>query len=353
MGTFKLDKFIPTKVIVIGLLLLTIGCQPTANESSTMAEVTEERVEEQTDESLSSSPITSTRPISQMNTSTPMPSPTNTSTPQSTLTPLSTETIPPTQTPTATITPTPWPTLSPDEAANKVLTLLADNQNSDCLLPCWWGATPGQTRWQDIEPFLKSLAQKIYYPSSETSFGAEVQFPLPESITVTNDENDFHAFYGWDESGVIQGITIGSINLSGYDAKTMVTLYGIPDEVWLTSLDEPREGVLPFQLIIVYQQQGISFRYYVDATRNGEFVTACFEPGVIELERPYLFPASPRIYLWEPGEPITIQEISPASLDRYFSLEAKTDLTPQTLYEKFTNPNEQPCIDTPANLWRY
>ncbi|MBK9052907.1 MAG: hypothetical protein IPL78_18930 [Chloroflexi bacterium] len=168
--------------------------------------------------------------------------------------------------------------------------MLEDNQNPDCLLPCWWGATPGQTYWQDIEPFLNSLAKTIHYSSSGTSFGTEVILPLPQSV-------------------------------------------------------------VPFQLIVVYQQQGISFRYYVDASTNGETVTACFKPG-IETERPDLFPAGPRIYVWEPGQHKEIEEISPVPGETYFPLEAKTDLTLQTLYEKFTDPDEQPCIDTPVDAWR-
>lgn len=333
-----------TKVILIGicLFLLVVGCQPAANEDNETVSATGTISIEQVVASPTATPSMLTRQISQIATSTvtPIPALTRSLTPQSTLTPL----------PTQTMTSTPWPTLLPDDAANKVSTLLAENQNPNCLLPCWWGATPGQTHWQDIEPFLNSLAKEIHFSASEISFGAEVILPLPESVSVINS-NDYHAFYGWSESGVIHGIQIAPINISGYDAQTMVTLYGVPDEVWLTTLDEPREGVLPFQLIIVYQQQGISFLYYVDAMRSGETVTACFPPG-IELERPDLFPAGPEIYVWEPGQTKTIQEISPVPWERYFRLEAKTDLTPETLYEKFTNPNEQPCIDTLADLWR-
>ncbi|GIK58906.1 MAG: hypothetical protein BroJett015_45690 [Chloroflexota bacterium] len=132
----------------------------------------------------------------------------------------------------------------------------------------------------------------------------------------------------------------------------MMTLYGVPDEVWLKTFSEMLPGeVLPFQLIIVYQEQGISFRYYVDASGTDETVTACFESGVVEIERPDLFPAGPRIYLWEPGQYKTIDVIANIPGERYFPLEEKTDLTPQALYEKFTDPNKQPCIDTPADLW--
>lgn len=332
------------KVILLGLwlLLLAVGCQSATSEDNKIVVVTQVTSSEPTTALPTATTITlhSLVPPSNTPTRTYAPSPAHSPTPALTLTPF----------PTETTAPTPWPTLPPDEAANRVLTLLAENQNPNCLLPCWWGATPGQTHWQDIEPFLNSLAIAIYYSASDISFGAEVILPLPESVSVINS-SDYHGFYGWSESGIIHGIQVAPMNISGYDAKTMITLYGVPDEVWLTTIDEPREGVLPFQLIIVYQQQGISFRYYVDATRIGDTVTACFEPG-IELERPDLFPASPRIYLWEPGQTKTIQEISPIPLERYFRLEAKTDLTPETLYEKFTNPDDLPCIDTPAALWR-
>ncbi|HRQ40774.1 MAG TPA: hypothetical protein PLD25_22900 [Chloroflexota bacterium] len=337
-----------SKALLLGflLLLLTLSCQPTAkNNNQTVVATLVVPISSEaamvlptsTPVSLSSNTTTSITP-----TWTPTSSPTISLISELTSTPL----------PTETSTPTPWPPISPDEAANKVLALLTDNQNPDCLLPCWWGATPGVTRWQDIEPFLNSLAREILYSSSGDSFGAEVIIPLPESVDMINS-SDYHAFYGWNESGVIHGIQVAPTNISGFDATTMLTRYGVPYEVWLTTLDEPREGVLPFQLIIVYQRQGFSLHYYVDATRNSENVTVCFESGAVEEERPDMFPAAPRIYLWEPGQKRTIQQISPVPLERYFPLETKTDLTPQTLYEKFTNPDEPPCIDTPADLWKY
>lgn len=334
--------FIKAVLFGVWLLLLAVGCQSTNSEDNKIVVVTQVTSSESTAALPTATTITLHSPIPVSTTPTRIltPSPINLPTPELTSIPF----------PTKATVPTPWPTLLPDEAANRVLTLLVENQNPDCLFPCWWGTIPGQTHWQDIEPFLNSLAKEIHYSASGLSFGAEVIVSLPESVSVVNS-TDYHAFYGWSESGIINGIQIAPMNISGYDAKTMVALYGIPDEVWLTTLDEPREGVLPFQLIIVYQQQGISFHYYVDATKTGESVTACFEPG-IELERPDLFPASPRIYLWEPGLTKTIQEISPIPLERYFRLESKTELTPQTLYEKFTNPDDLPCIDTLTTLWR-
>jgi len=273
--------------------------------------------------------------------------------PEETAIPPTSTPIPPTQvptaTPTATVTPTPLPTLPPDEAAAKILSLLQDNQNPDCLLPCWWGAIPGQTEWQDISPYLESFAMGM---SSVPEYSVRVaKFSVPESV---NYREKLNIGYSLDPAALITNITVASINISGYDPRTMMTLYGVPDEVWMKTFGDDVPGdVLPFQLIMIYQEQGISFYYYVDASRIEDTVTVCFEPGVVEKERPDLFPVSPRIWLWEPGLPKTIDEVANIPDEIYFTLEEKTDLTPQTFYEKFTDPNERPCIDTPSDFWGY
>jgi len=315
-----------------------MGCQPIVEQSTEDASTIETAVSEQE--------------IALQNTMTAVPTSLIPQTPTSTWTPIptvaSSSTVLPSETPlpSATMTPTPWPTLPPDEAARKVLSLLEDNQNPDCLLPCWWGARPGQTLWPDIEPFLRSFATKI----DETSRGASVKLPIPEPLAVPG--SSYYVSYSWDESRIISGISITPINVSGYDPKTMIALYGVPDEVWLKTFSELLPGeVLPFQLVIVYQEKGISFRYYVNAVENHEMITACFEPGTVEIERPDLFPVGPTIRTWIPGQYRAIEEIVRIPQETYFHLEEKTGLTPETFYEKFTDPNEQTCIDTPANLW--
>jgi hypothetical protein len=333
---FNIQLSSPRVILIgIGLFLGVVGCQPTVSVPNITVAVTKEIANEQTDTLLSATSIMSTRLISKTAISIQTPSPTS----QPTLTPFSTG--------TATPTPTPWATLPPDEAANKVLSLLADNQNPDCLLPCWWGATPGQTQWWDIQPYLQSFALQIYtYPQDSLNV---IAFPVPSHISSLEE---LHIGYSYNQSDIIISISVPSLNIEGYDAKTMVTLYGIPDEVWVRTLDAPYLGTLPFELIVVYQKQGFSLYYSVDASLNDDIVTACFEPGFIEIRNPDLFPASPRIYIWEGGNPKSIDEIVREPDAVFFPLEEKTDLTSETLYEKFTSSRESPCIDTPSELWR-
>ncbi|MCL4266742.1 MAG: hypothetical protein KJ069_26420 [Anaerolineae bacterium] len=332
-------NFIKVILLVAIQLILLIACQPTTSHDNETVLVTGTIPNEQEVALFEAMTVAPTRSITQTATSTSTPIPTAASSP----TPLPTET----PLPLATVTPTPWPTLPPNEAADKVLALLADNQNPECLLPCWWGATPGQTHWHDIEPFLKSFALEIKANSS----AALVYLPLHEAIEVPGF--DGYVAYSWNDSGVIKEISLKPMNISGYDPQTMMILHGVPDEVWLKTFPVVLPGeVLPFHLLLVYQEKGISLRYYVDAVKTGETITACFEPEVVEVERPDLFPAGPRIYLWEPGQQKTIDEIVSIPGETYFPLEGKSDLTPQTLFEMFTNPDELPCIDTPAEQWR-
>lgn len=328
------------KTILCGicLVLLLVGCQLAVGQDNETVLTTETISNKRETVLPTATTLAPTRSISQTATSTwtPIPPPTISPTPQPS----------PTSLPTEMATSTPWPTLSPDEAANKVLSLLAENQNPDCLLPCWWGATPGQTQWQDLAPYLMSFALAIDSFPEQSVFIA--MFPVSESI---NYRGKLNISYRINASEIVTDISVASVNTEGYDPQTMMTLYGVPDEVWVKTFSELLPGeVLPFRLILVYQEQGISFRYYVDAVRTGETVTACFEPG-IEMDRPDLFPAGPRIYLWEPGQHKTIDEIVNIPDETYFPLEEKTDLTPETLYEKFTNSNHSLCIDTSADLW--
>ena len=320
-----------TNTLLFGIcsILLLMGCQPIVDQSIADAPTIETIVSEQAVVLQNTVTAVPTSSISQTSTAPWTPIPTI----------ASSSTLPPTQTPlpSATMPPTLWPTLSPDEAARTVLTLLEDNQNPNCLLPCWWGATPGQTLWPDVEPFLRSFVTKI----DETSIGASAKLPIPEPVAVPGFS--YYVSYSWDESRTISGISVTPINVPGYDPKTMLTLYGVPDEVWLKTFSELLPGeVLPFQLIIVYQEQGISFRYYVNAAENHGMITACFEPGVVETERPDLFPVGPTIRTWIPGHYRTIEEIVRISQETYFPLEEKTDFTPEKLYEKFNDPNEKP-----------
>jgi hypothetical protein len=115
--------------------------------------------------------------------------------PTATSLPVSTTALPVTSgetfTPLATEALAPLPTLSPVEAKAFVLELTQNN--GGCELPCFWGFTPGQTKWQTAEPLLTSFAYQIDYGAPDgtfstilvgTSFVAWVYLYFPEKSIV-------------------------------------------------------------------------------------------------------------------------------------------------------------------------
>lgn len=164
------------RIILIGisLLLLVVGCQSVVHKDDEGVIVTETTSNAQAATMQDATSLIPTSPIAQSETSTwtPILSPSGPAIPQAT----------PTSVPIETVMPTLWPTLSPDEAVSKVLSFLANNQNPDCLLPCWWGAVPSETQWWSIQPYLQSFSLQTYpYPQDSLYV---VAFPIPSSVSL-------------------------------------------------------------------------------------------------------------------------------------------------------------------------
>ena len=87
--------------------------------------------------------------------------PSETATATSTATAKPTRTSTPTATATNIRTPTwtPLATLPAAEAAKFARDLYTNN--AGCKLPCWWGATPGETQWNTTDQFLSSFTRRI------------------------------------------------------------------------------------------------------------------------------------------------------------------------------------------------
>jgi hypothetical protein len=95
-----------------------------------------------------------------------------------------------TNTSTPIPTQTPLPPLSPEEALATVTTLYETNR--DCLLPCWWGFTPGQTNWITAREFLSPIADAIFEPSepAENPTWNVVEIHLPNTFYNTSSSTN-------------------------------------------------------------------------------------------------------------------------------------------------------------------
>jgi hypothetical protein len=226
---------------------------------------------------------------------------------------------------------TPLPTLEGEELETRVAELLENPMN--CDVPCWWGAIPGVTSINEIKHAISPYNFDIYEYYDEEG---RVYFRL--GIGHVEERNDFEVriVYGFSDS-VLAGVTAYSPSVSKFLAK-----YGEPDEVWLETMSHEREGDLPVRLNLVYLQKGIAVGYVVDGEINNEVVMACFadkETG--------------RLRLLAPNTTTSYGDFSPIfEVDRrYISLGEATGLTMEEFMQRFNDPTQPQCIETPAKLW--
>lgn len=270
-----------------------------------------------------------------------LPSPTQTITfkPSPSSTPNPTSTLIPTGTPIPTMTLTPLPTISPDQVEEYIQNLY--QTNSECLLPCWWGAVPGQTHWQEVQPFLESFAEISTRGGGEPKLYS-VQIYIPEK------ENPSKTYGGGYtvRNKIIESIQTGinTDELHYYVLPKILETYGQPDEIWISTYAQSREGVLPFSLTVVYAD-GIVITYRIyDAMTQLDQVEGCFNQSDILL------------WLVSPERNITFSEArqKTSQIDnsqQHLTLQEATGLDIETFYESFKDSNSNQCLQTPASIW--
>lgn len=283
--------------------------------------------------------------------------PSATSTPSLTPSPTPTSTSTLTPTPTATLTWTPLPTLSPQASKGLVQELFETNRG--CLLPCWWGVTPGKTSWAEARQFL---AQFVFFNElvDETmpTFAMDFQFPMPDEIffKLFPDETEVRPYnlvsHSYRvEDGVVVSMDVATRYYLGYAYRLSAFLqtYGPPEEIWLSTYStEYPAGVLPFLIALFYPEQGILAFYFPEANFVGDMVRACQldEPvsslGLWASEQKVMnYIEAARFFGLNPGEPGIL----------HLPLEEATGMDVQTFYETFKTPTTQECLETPRELW--
>jgi hypothetical protein len=271
--------------------------------------------------------------------------------PTATSLPVSTTALPVTSgetfTPLATEALAPLPTLSPVEAKAFVLEL--PQNNGGCELPCFWGFTPGQTKWQTAEPLLTSFAYQIDYGAPDgtfstipvgTSFVAWVYLYFPEKSIVPI------SYIFTVQNEVIIMIEAHILPTSRYPPSTILTTHEQPAEVWLLTANSPSEGVLGFIMTLFYDQHGFMLRYGSQGTIEDGKVRSCFLESSYEVV----------LAAWLPQEELTYAEAvsrfdSFGKIEYDLPLEEAIGMSLDSFYETFSSSGEPLCLETPTDLW--
>lgn len=306
-------------ILLTNLMISSSGCQrPLENEITPLYSATVARTE-------LSTPFQSATPL-----------PSSTSTVKAKITP--------TVAMRATDTPTrpPLSTLLPTEAAIRVQDLM--KTNGGCQLSCWWGIAPGKTSWDEAFQILAPLAREEVYISDKKddgSFSAGFQFFVGGKRTgqgykIHNDIVDF--------------IEIRFGDAPSYTLSNLLTTYGTPEEVWISTIQQAVQGALPFDLLLGYPSKGIlAYFHSMDAKVIGDQVQKCFrDENAIVLD------------LWGPDKKENVIQISTEtpffgdmiSFDKFQPLATTTNLDMKTFGEVFRVPNHTSCLNTPTKFWK-
>ncbi|MBM3152746.1 MAG: hypothetical protein FJZ96_11205 [Chloroflexi bacterium] len=253
--------------------------------------------------------------------------------------------------PTKTVTPvnpsinavTPHPRLTDEEIEAAVLELMSNN--GGCSLPCWWGIAPGKSTWESVNSFLFELDHTIYLGGYFNDYLiAYYGIPVSEQYSALG-VIEIRIHY---QNDIATAINIGSFEgFSIYHMSRLLEMYGQPDEVWLHTYRSFLDIDPPMDVVLLYKDQGILALYpsseedIIDDT----IIRGCFS-------------TSPILYLWASGNPKTFREAADTfGLDYYkwdkpiMPLKEATGMTVETFYETYRDPANDPCIETPRDLW--
>lgn len=243
--------------------------------------------------------------------------------------------VPPTETPGPTFTPTttatrkPQPTLTPKEAEALVEDLIATN--GGCLLPCWWGITPGVTTWEETRSFLEPFATSILI-LRENLYGVTID-NLHESIsrggvgaTILVKDN------------IVQTISTEVF----YPLTEVLKVYGQPDEVRVYVDSQSIDALAPFVIALYYEKLGF-LASYRGKTSKGEVIDIC--PSLIGEQQTVW-------YLWSPALTVSFEKagreallfVSPSE-NPFLRLEKTTNIDDKLFFEKYRDPqNASMCF---------
>jgi hypothetical protein len=269
-----------------------------------------------------------------------------------------TRTPPPTETPTLqpTSTWTPLPTLSEPQARAKIKDLL--DTNNGCKLPCWWGITPNETKWTEashfLRPFVIDLKEgntDIRIENGQRHAYTDVQF----YYYVPNQ-----AALGRMTLGIIDDVVVGmTVYPPGaeyqYQLHQLLGLLGPPKQILISAqASSPIPELPPTVLILDYGNLGVWASYGYIPIQNGKNLVICPKTGTGKVS--IYDNVGGRLELFDPNvdnpRAISLQEY--ADMVGGFNakrLEDVTNMSIETFYKAFIDPDTEVCLETPANIW--
>lgn len=146
---------------------------------------------------------------------------------------------------------------------------------------------------------------------------------------------------------IVQTISISDFDIPNYYLKEFLVANGNPDAIWVFTNSVNPTGIdkIGFLVSLYYKKQQMIVTYgRGQATIGEEWLTGCI-----------MYSPSLRIWAW--NESLGIPENAFSNLDvirmSWKSISEATQgvLDIDKFYQSFSNPNAEPCFQTPKNIW--
>jgi hypothetical protein len=279
-------------------------------------------------------------------TSTPKVTPNKINTPSQTWTPL-----PP--------TPTLGPTLSGSDTEVLVLDLLHNNRG--CELPCWWGFTPGKTRWAIARDFFLSygigFSDPTFLPYQENGiFSAyfsieKYKFQVGSDFFTENGTIQLIKFYSntyWPPNFVKFGDPFFMKAMSKFMLSEVLLSPPSPEQIFLQILPHKWNDLPDYYILIFYPDRGVLLEYDGQSEQYGNTLRLCPQKAWVDM---WLWPSEDRLSMKDVflHDAYGSEEDQLNFFERFRSWETVSGKSIDDFVTTFKAPNA--CFDTPAALW--
>jgi len=127
--------------------------------------------------------------------------------------------------------------------------------NGGCKLPCWWGAIPGQTSWDEVEQFLNMFITRVEQGQAGTSLeddGDHFYTNYSAEYIVLGQASKGRILYDVRD-GVIVGISVDPPgNEFSYQLHQLLSSYGQPQAVYILTYPNVPFEILPFRILLIF-----------------------------------------------------------------------------------------------------
>jgi hypothetical protein len=293
------------------------------------------------------------------------PAPTVTETPSPSLTPTDISTPIPTS--TFTVTPTPIPTLGEAESNRLIREYMRTNAN--CVLPCFWGLVPGESKWGIVRNIMAYLRLQVRRPLVGTPGDYSIAFDLGEGPVI-------HGSVGFlEQSDIVQVIRFGANDITqapSYDLANVMKDLGMPAYVGIDLRIGLSEGppktpstseVSSYGIIVAYgdkmgkpwpENPWAIFSYSGGAFKIGDHYRFCptnlLLKGLVAEKATNWLPKGFRLALQSSESSMNVEELG--GMPELPDIESATGISLQEFYRRIVEGEEPACFDTPIKFWQ-